>query len=155
MISIIAALTKDRVIGKDNKMPWNLPEDLKNFKKITRGNTVIMGRKTYESIGRPLPKRKNIVLSSSMKSDKVLVCDSLESALESAKLEGKEIFIIGGAQVYEKALFYADRMYLSYVHETFEGDTYFPEFCEDDWHIKERKGFPGFDFVVYERKLFE
>lgn len=157
MISIIAALTKDRVIGKDNKMPWYLPEDLKNFKRITKGNTIIMGRKTYESIGRPLPGRKNIVLSSTMTSDsdKLLVCGSFESVLDAAKLENKEIFIIGGANVYAQALSLTDKMYLSYVKQSYEGDTFFPEFDKNNWDITEKKNFPDFEFVVYERKLIQ
>jgi len=157
-ITIIAALTKDRVIGKDNALPWYIPEDLKNFKKLTSGNTVVMGRKTYESIGKPLPNRNNIVVSRSVPSiEGVDVCSSLEVAIEKARSYGKEIFIIGGASIYELALPFADKMYLSYVKVNYKGDTYFPKFNQDGWNvISQRKYNEGkldeFDLVIYERK---
>ena len=97
-VSIIVAMSKNRVIGRDNDMPWHLSDDLKNFKKITINNTIIMGRLTYDSIGRPLPKRKNIVLSRSLVDPKVTVLDNLEEALNVSRNE-KEIFIIGGADL--------------------------------------------------------
>lgn len=152
MISIIAALTGERVIGKDNKLPWHISDDLRNFKRLTKGNTVIMGRKTYESIGKPLPHRNNVVVSSSLASNGIIVCRSLEDALETGRSFGKEIFIIGGANIYAQSLEFADRMYLSYVKKNYEGDTFFPEFNESDWEVVDRQDFPEFELVTYQRK---
>ena len=152
MISIIAALTSERVIGKDNKLPWHISDDLRNFKSLTSGNTVVMGRKTFESIGRPLPNRNNVVVSSTLQpSEGIFVCRSLEDAIETSKNFGKEIFIIGGSNIYAQSLEFADRMYLSYVKKNYEGDTFFPEFDESDWRVVERQDFPEFELVVYER----
>jgi len=157
-ITIIAALTKDRVIGKDNNLPWHISEDLQNFKKLTSGNTVVMGRKTYESIGKPLPNRKNIVVSRSVSSiEGVDVCSSLEDAIEKAKSYGKEIFIIGGASIYEMAIPLADKMYLSYVKVNYKGDTYFPKFDKDVWDVVSERTYnegkdEEFNLVIYKRK---
>src|SRR3989338_139592 len=119
IISIIAAMDRNRVIGKDNALPWNIPEDLKNFKALTSGKSVIMGRKTFESLGRPLPKRQNIVVSRGMPPiEGVIVCSSLDEAFQAAASE--EVFVIGGASIYAQALPYADRMYLSYVDKETE-----------------------------------
>jgi len=147
---LIPAMTKSRVIGKDNNLPWKLPDDLKNFKRLTSGHTVIMGRKTYESIGRPLPNRNNIVVSSSLQAEGVTVSSSLKEALHHAASLGKEIFIIGGAKVYEQALPLADALYISHVSEDHDGDTFFPPF-ESDFVEQSRQQYTGFDFVVYKR----
>jgi dihydrofolate reductase len=150
---IIAALTRKRVIGKDNKLLWTLPDDMKNFRNFTTGNTVVMGRKTFESIGKPLQNRHNIVITSSTASiPGVVCCKSLEEAIAKAKEYGKEIFIIGGASVYAQALPIADKMYLSFVKKDYEGDAYFPEFDENDWVVEKREDFPDFEFVAYSRK---
>ena len=156
MVSIIVGMTKDRVIGKDNSLPWHIPEDLKNFKELTTENAVIMGRKTWESIPekfRPLPNRNNIVISRNMNSlEGIDVCSSVEEALEKAKSYDKEIFIIGGSSIYEQFLPLTDKMYISYLKEEYAGDTYFPNFNKEDWEIIERKDFAEFEFIVYERK---
>ncbi len=128
-LSIIVAMTEDRVIGVKNKLPWRLPEDLKRFKEITMGKPVIMGRKTYESIGRLLPGRKNIILSrnKSYKVEGAYTAAHLKDAI--ALCEGaKEIFVIGGAQLYKEALPKANRLYLTIINQKFEGDAHFPEF---------------------------
>lgn len=152
MINIIAAMTMNRVIGKNNRLPWNISDDLKNFKRLTSGNTVIMGRKTFESIGRPLPNRNNIVLTSSMPETKgVIVCKTLGEAVIQAKEFGKEIFIIGGAGVYEQFLSLADRMYISYVKKDYEGDVLFPEFDEKDWVVESEQDFSEFKLVTFKR----
>lgn len=149
---IIAALTKKRVIGKDNKLLWNLPEDMENFRKLTTGNTVIMGTRTFESIGKPLPNRNNIVVSFvPIEIEGADVCLSLEEAIAKAKSYGKEIFIIGGASVYKQALPLADKLYLSFVKKEYEGDAYFPEFDEKDWIVEKRKDFKDFEFVIYRK----
>lgn len=129
IISIIVAMAKNRVIGKDNDMPWGrLPIDLRHFKLVTEGNPIIMGRKTYESIGRPLPKRRNIVLSRNKTEIKGCeVVSSLEEALELVKNE-KEVFIIGGGYLYKEALNIADKLFLTHIDAEFEGDTFFPKY---------------------------
>jgi len=169
MINIIAALTKSRAIGKANKLLCHLPEDLQNFKRLTSGNTVIMGRKTFESLGRPLPNRKNIVISHSILSvPGIDVCHSLSEALEKArsvdqtnstdktiylnKTKPPEIFIIGGASIYQQALPLADKLYLSHLKKDYEGDAYFPELNFQEWEIEEQKEFPEFTFIAYRRR---
>ncbi|MBI2668557.1 dihydrofolate reductase [Candidatus Woesearchaeota archaeon] len=152
MIAIIAALTRNRVIGKDNKLPWHIAEDLQNFKKMTIGNTVIMGRKTYESIGKPLPNRNNIVVSRTMsQTDGVLVCQDIPTALEEGKKFGKDIYIVGGTNMYEQTIPFADKMYLSYVKGNYPGNAYFPEFDEHEWVVEKNEDHAEFNLVVYAR----
>lgn len=152
MISIIAAMTKNRVIGRNNRLPWHLSDDLKNFKKLTVGNTVIMGRKTFESIGKPLPDRNNIVISSSMPpAENIIVAKTIEEALQKAESFNREIFIIGGASVYVQSLPFADRLYLSFIKKDYDGDAYFPEFNMKEWKIENKKDFPDFELVIFAR----
>jgi len=130
-ISIICALAENRAIGKDNRLLWHIPEDLKRFQKLTRGHVVIMGRKTFESIGRALPERVNIVISRDLdfKPENCLVASSFEDALEKARqMEKNEIFIIGGGQVYNQAINQADKLYLTIVPGSYEADTFFPDY---------------------------
>lgn len=132
-VSIIAAIGKNRELGKNNKLLWNIPEDLNHFRKITAGHTVIMGRKTHESIGRALPKRINIVVTrdKSYRSEGCVVCGSLNEALEIAKKSGeKEVFVIGGGEIYKQAIGIADKLYLTLVDGTFDADTFFPDYSE-------------------------
>src|SRR5574342_17806 len=146
MINIIAAMAKNRVIGKNNKLPWHIADDLKNFKKLTSGSVVIMGRKTFESIGKPLPNRVNIVISSSMpETEGVIVCHDIPAALEKARSYNKEIFIIGGATIYQQTIPWADRMYLSYVKGDYDGDAFFPQYDESQWRVERREDFPDFE----------
>jgi dihydrofolate reductase len=146
-IIIIAALSEDHVIGVNNTLPWSIPEDLRRFKEITTGHTVIMGRKTFESIGMALPNRHNIVLSNTLLSNQVKVAGSLEEAFNSV-LEGEnKVFIIGGQRVYEDTIDIADEMYLTVVEGTYKGDAYFPNFDEDDWHIVVAESHKDFQFV--------
>lgn len=153
MMAIIAALTKDNVIGKAGKLPWHISDDLKNFRKLTSGNSVVMGRKTFESIGKPLPNRHNIVVSSSLSVvPGIDVCSSLEDALEKAKSYGRDIFIIGGANLYQAAVPLVDKLYLSHVKESYDGDTYFPKIDFSQWNVESRQDFPEFELVVYKRK---
>lgn len=153
MITLIAALTKDHIIGKENTLIWNIPEDMKHFRKVTSGNVVVMGRKTFDSIGRPLPNRVNIVVSSSLKNILgIEICSDLKSAIEKAKTFGKEIYVIGGASIYEQALPFADRMLLSWVKKEYDGDAYFPKFEEKDWKMEEKKEFTDFELKTYRRK---
>ncbi len=135
MISIIVAIGENREIGKANGLLWHIPEELKRFKQITMGHPIIMGRKTYESIGRPLPGRTNIVISRSHTSvveQGVIKADSLEEAIKQAMQAAgrEEIFIIGGGQIYKQAIGYADKLYLTIVKGKFEADVYFPDYSE-------------------------
>ena len=164
-ISIISALAENRVIGSKNGLPWHLPADFKYFKEKTLHKTIILGWNTFKSIGeKPLPNRKHIILS---KEDVALPEDcylakSIDEALEITKKispENSELMICGGAQVYKQFLPLADRLYLTYIHHTFEGDTFFPEFNMDDWqevsredHEPDEKNKYAYSFVVLERK---
>ena len=135
-LSLIVAMTKNRVIGKDNQMPWHLPADLAWFRQNTTGKPVIMGRKTFESIGRPLPKRTNIVLSRQpFEHDGVIWKDSLESAVDFVR-DSKEIMLIGGGQLFNEYLSQADRLYLTEIQTELDGDTFFPSINWDEWHIE-------------------
>ena len=152
-VAIIAGMTSKRVIGKGNDLPWHIGEDLKNFKEVTAGQTVIMGKSTLDSIGRPLPNRNNIVLSKdAVDIEGADVCTSIPEALEKAKSYGKKVFIIGGASVYTQTIDLVDTMHLSYIKKDYEGDVFFPEFNEAEWKCVKEKEFKDFLFVTYKRK---
>jgi dihydrofolate reductase len=160
MISFIVAMDDNNLIGKDNALPWHLPADLAYFKKVTTNHTIVMGRKTYESIGRPLPNRKNVVLthSTSFQEEGVTVIHSLDELKEMANRSNEELFIIGGARLYEQLLPVADRLYVTHIRATFDGDTHFPAFSKEEWkiidseeHKKDEKNAYDYEFVVYER----
>jgi len=140
MISLVVAMSDNRVIGIENRLPWNIPEDLKRFKKITSGHPIIMGRKTFESIGRPLPNRTNIVVTRNKdyRAEGVVACFSLKEALEWAgKAPGaEEICVIGGGELFREALPLADRIYLTEVKWPYEGDAFFPDFDEAAYVVK-------------------
>jgi dihydrofolate reductase len=133
-ISLIVAMTRARVIGRNNTMPWHLPADLKRFRAITMGRPIIMGRKTFESLPRVLPGRPHIVISRdpNYEAPDAEVVASLDAALEVAN-DAEEVFVIGGAEIYRQALPRADRIYLTLVDAEIEGDVYFPEFDLSDW----------------------
>lgn len=135
-ISLIVAMSENRVIGRDNKMPWHLSADLKRFKAITMNAPILMGRKTFESIGKPLVGRTNMILSqnAAFQAEGCIIFASLEAAIAQATLYGNELFIIGGAVLYEKALPLAQRIYLTQIEALFEGDTFFPEIDTLTWH---------------------
>ena len=156
-ISIIVAMSQNYVIGLKNKLPWHISADLKNFKIITLGNPIIMGRKTYDSIGRPLKDRDNIVISrdNSLKIDGVEVVDSLEKAIFMTA-EAPETFIIGGQQIYQIALPIATHMYVTKVEGNFEGDAYFPDYNQQEWREVGREDLITednlkFSFLKYEK----
>ena len=129
-------MTQNRVIGKDNQMPWHLPADLAWFRQNTTGKPVIMGRKTFESIGRPLPKRTNIVLSRQpFEHDGVIWKDRLDSAVDFVR-DSEEIMLIGGGQLFNEYLSKADRLYLTEIQTKLDGDTFFPSMNWDEWHIE-------------------
>jgi len=158
-VSIVAALARNRAIGRNNSMPWRLPEDLKRFKHLTMGHAVIMGRKTFESIGSALPGRSNIVITRSRDWSPTgcVVVHSLEAALAASE-ESREVFVIGGAQVYALAMPYAQHLYMTEIERDFPGDTFFPELERSHWREVSRErhisgGADTFDyaFVEYER----
>jgi len=158
-IAIIAAMASNRVIGRDNRMPWHLPADLRRFKRLTMGQDLIMGRRTFESIGRPLPGRRTIVVSrrAAYNPDGVLAVSSVDAALEAA--QGLEVFIAGGADIYRQTLDRAQRLYLTLIEDSFEGDAWFPEFERDDWNVvAEERHEPDqenrwrYCFVVFDRR---
>ncbi|MBI2611968.1 dihydrofolate reductase [Candidatus Gottesmanbacteria bacterium] len=143
VISIIAAIGKNRELGKDNKLLWHIPEDLIRFKKLTSGHVVIMGRKTYQSIGRPLPNRTNIIITRDINfsAPGSIITHSLDEALEIAKQKEKEeIFVIGGGQIYNQAINLADKLYLTLVDGTFAADTYFPNYSRFKKVLFKKKG---------------
>lgn len=130
-ISIIAAIGSNRELGKDNKLLWHIPEDLKRFRQITSGHPVIMGRNTYQSIGKPLPKRTNIIITRDpqFSVEGCLIVHSLNKAIQKAsETDTKEIFIIGGGQIYSQAICIADKLYLTKVEGSFDADTFFPDY---------------------------
>lgn len=161
-ISCIVATADNRVIGKDNQLPWYLPEDLKYFKKVTMGHTVIMGRNCYESIGRPLPKRINIVLTRDpyYASTGIQTAHHIEEALQIAEDAGEdEVFIIGGGMIYEQTEKYWDTLYITEVDLAVEGDVFFPEIDFRQWQIvsavfnpADEKNPHNYTFKVYSRK---
>ena len=137
-ISMIVAKSLNHVIGLNNKLPWHLKGDLQNFKKLTTGHHIIMGRKTFESLGKPLPGRMHLVVSNDPReaTDNVLWFNSIFRALKHAERQGeKEVFIIGGAQIYKAALTLIDRLYLTEVHADVAGDTFFPPLSLKNWNI--------------------
>jgi dihydrofolate reductase len=154
MLSLIVAVAENGVIGRDNALPWHISEDLRYFKQVTSGKTVIMGRKTYQSIGRPLPNRTNIVITrdSGFTAEGVLIAHSLDEALGKA---GDEAVVIGGSSLFEEALARADRFYLTEIHRAYEGDVHFPAWNKSAWHEAARRlvpGDPDISFVTYERR---
>lgn len=140
-ISIIVAMACNRVIGNNNILPWHLSADLKKFKKITMGSPILMGRKTYESIGRPLPGRTNIILSRNpeYQQEGCLVFNDVETAIKKGCESAGEIFVIGGADLYATILPSADTLYLTIINRYFQGDTFFPEIDLNEWSEVERE----------------
>ena len=161
MISIIVAVSDDWGIGKDNELLWNISEDLKRFKRLTTGNTVIMGKKTWESLPRrPLPGRTNIVLTDDPKEiiDGSVTAYSIEDALSKCE-KGKEIFVIGGGSVYRQFMQVADRLYITHVHKKAPADVYFPEIDLNIWEVVEKEDFKTmgdniipYTYVIYGRR---
>jgi dihydrofolate reductase len=162
MISFIVAAAENNVIGKDNQLPWHLPSDMKYFKNQTWGMTVIMGRKSLESLGKPLQGRKNIVVTRNKdwRQEGTEVAHSINDAIDLAKETGvNEIFIIGGAEIFKEAMPVANRIYLTRIHHYFDGDAYFPEVSDAEWSLvqsrscdaDEKNQYPH-TFQVWERK---
>lgn len=162
MLSIIVAIANDNVIGKDNKLIWHLPEDLKRFKSLTTGHTIIMGRKTFESLGRVLPNRKHVILCNDMEMN--IDNENVEIFKDISQLKqyidsDEENFVIGGATIYKLLMPYANKLYITKINESFEGDVYFPQIDENEWQeVKREKGLKNednpfdYDYIDYIRK---
>jgi len=161
ILSLLVAADEANVIGKDNQLPWHLPNDLKYFKNLTWGMPILMGRKTFESIGKPLPGRKSIVITRSKdwQWEGVEVVHSVEEAIDKAKEHDvKEIFVIGGAEIFHTSFAQAHRIYLTRIHHRFDGDVYFPQVDEKGWQLvkshkssKDEKNLYDHTFQVWER----
>ena len=162
IISLIVAMDEKRGIGKDGKLPWRLSSDLKRFRELTMGHHLVVGRKTFESIGKPLPGRQMIVVTRNpgFRPEGCLIGDTVQTALELAKERGEtEVFVIGGAEIYAQTLDVADRIYLTQVHAVVEADTFFPEHSPGSWtemqsvfHPADDNNKYAFTFKVLERK---
>jgi dihydrofolate reductase len=161
MISFIWAMDENRVIGKNNQLPWHLPEDLKFFKKVTIGHPVAMGRKTHESIGRLLPGRENIIITR----NKEFLCDgctvihSIDEFIDYCQGKEEEVFVIGGAEIFKELIPVVDRLYVTMIYDYFDGDTYFPEFSLEDFKlvlqekgIRDEKNPYDYEFLIYHRQ---
>ena len=160
MINIVVAKASNNVIGAKNDLIWHLPNDLKHFKNITSGHPIIMGRKTFESLGRPLPNRTNIVVTrdQNWSAENIEIETSLPKAIEAAQKIDQDIYIIGGGNIYKQAMEFADVLYITEVHHEFDGDTYYPEIDSDEWEEVEREDFKkdekhpyAYSFVTYKR----
>lgn len=162
MLSLIVAVAKNNVIGRNNSLIWHLPEDLKRFKRITSGKTIIMGRNTFESLGRVLPNRKHIVLCNNgpmtVDNENVEILDDI-SLIDKYINDDNENFVIGGATIYRLLIGKVNKMYITRINEEFEGDVYFPEINENEWEIVEReKGIKDeknpfdYEYITYVRK---
>ncbi len=160
MINIVVAKASNNVIGAKNDLIWHLPNDLKHFKNITSGHPIIMGRKTFESLGRPLPNRTNIVVTrdQNWSAENIEIETSLSKAIEAAQKIDQDIYIIGGGNIYKQAMEFADVLYITEVHHEFDGDTYYPEIDSDEWEEVEREDFKkdekhpyAYSFVTYKR----
>ena len=160
MITIIAAVAQKNALGKDNQLIWHLPADLKRFKKITSGHHIIMGRKTFESLGKPLPNRTTIIITRNKDytAQNCIVVNSLEQALQAAKKDPNP-FILGGAEIYSQALDFADILDLTFIHHEFDADAFFPEINTDIWKESSREDFRAdeknkydYSFVTYKKE---
>nr|MBC7611987.1 dihydrofolate reductase [Pseudopedobacter sp.] len=158
-LSIIVATDEENGIGKENQLMWHLPKDLKFFKTTTSGHPIIMGRKTYDSVGRPLPNRRNIIITrqKDLKIDGVEIFNDLENAVKACSNE-HEVFIVGGGEIYRQALPFTDKIYLTKVHHTFDADAFFPEFNHSEWeliskedHVQDEKHAFSFSFLTFVR----
>jgi len=159
MISLIVAHDPNRVIGANNELPWHLPEDLAYFKKMTMGKAMVMGRKTYESIGRPLPGRQTIIVTrnTNFSEEGVIVVHDLNEAIEKAKEFSDEVMVIGGAEIFRMVLGFADRLYITYIQKSFAGDVFFPPYG-DEWKLVSTsediisKDGTSFVYLVFDKK---
>lgn len=152
-VVLVAAVADNGVIGSGGDIPWKIPADLRHFRETTIGNTVVMGRKTFESIGHPLPYRTNIVVTRQpgWSHEGVFVFGSVEAAIEGAQAHDGQVMVMGGGEIYSAALPLADEQILTEVHQSPAGDTHYPEFGRDEWVETRRESHDGFDFVWWEK----
>lgn len=154
--NIIVAMTRRRVIGCHGALPWHIPEDLRLFRTLTSGHAVIMGRATFESIGRPLPERHNLVVSRTLRpSSGIVVCASLAAAMEHARRLQRALFFIGGREIYRQALPLADRLLISWIEQDYAGDCFFPPLDLSAWKQEWEREYPAFTHVGYRRRAAE
>lgn len=162
MLSIVVAISENNVIGKNNKLLWHIPEDMKRFKELTTGHTIIMGRKTFESIGKVLPDRRHIILTRDseyvVNNENVEIVNNINE-LDSHIDETEENFIIGGAIIYNQLIKRANKVYMTKIHKVFDGDAYFPKLSETEWKEVERKQGPkneknpyDYEYITYVRR---
>ena len=158
-ISLIVAAATNNVIGRDGGLPWHLSDDLKRFTKLTIGKPIVMGRLTYESIGKPLPERRNIVISS-QEGLSIEGCEVVESPDDALALASgaEEVMIIGGGKIYEQMMPYADRIYMTFINDAVDGDTVFPDISDEEWRVVDQEDFPadgsrafGFSYITLDR----
>ena len=142
-ITLVAAIASNNVIGKENSLPWNIPEDLKRFKQMTSGHTILMGRKTFDSIGRPLPNRQNIVMTKdeNFEQEGIKVINDFDEALELIKESNEDVFVIGGSKIYELFEPVANSLAITRILKDFEGDAFFPDINWDLWQIEKEENF--------------
>ena len=142
-ITLVAAIASNNVIGKENSLPWNIPEDLKRFKQMTSGHTILMGRKTFDSIGRPLPNRQNIVMTKdeNFEREGIKVINDFDEALEIIKESNEDVFVIGGSKIYELFEPVANSLAITRILKDFEGDAFFPDINWDLWQIEKEENF--------------
>lgn len=160
MVAILVAASENNIIGKGNSIPWRLPADMRYFRRLTTGNVVIMGRKTFDSIGKTLPDRANVIVTrqNDFRVPGAFVAHSLRDALEKGRASGKDVFVIGGEEIYRQALPYVDRVYLTRIHAHIDGDACFPQLDRKEWLLvstesktPDEKHKFAFDFEVYQR----
>lgn len=160
VVSIIAAVASNGVIGRQGDLPWHMPTDLRRFKRLTMGHHLVVGRKTWDEVGKPLPGRIMVVVTRdrSFRPEGATVVHSVDAALSAARGDD-EVFIAGGGEIYRQALPLADRLYITRIHAHVEGDTVFPEIDENEWHVIDREDYDAdernpypFSFLVYERR---
>lgn len=150
---LIAAMDKNRLIGQNGKMPWHIPQDLKLFKQLTTGHIIVMGRKTYESIGKPLPDRINIVISRKAEIiEGCLVFDSIIKAVQYGENQDRKLFFIGGAEIYSQIANIVSYMFISKIKGSYNGDTYFPDIDFNEFDIEDKMDYTDFELIKYKRK---
>jgi dihydrofolate reductase len=153
MIILVAAMTRDRVIGDGNKIPWNIPAEIEHFRGIVRGKTIVMGRITFDSMPHPYQNCHEIVVTTSqMRTEYADVCPTIEIAIKQAQSYGPDVYIIGGQTIFEQTIGMADMMCLSFIKSSYDGDRFFPKFDPAQWTVKSREDFPEFEYAVYARK---
>lgn len=158
-LAISVAMTRERLIGRGNQMPWRIPEELRLYRRRTTGGIIIMGRRTFKGIGRPLPGRRNLIVTSQnysaapVSGDTYLeFCPSLTQAVKRALLRSEPIYICGGSSIYRQALPLVDILYISEIHKNYTGDCYFPALCLEQWHLIESREYARFTTKTYHRK---